>query len=215
MANLWIFDDKSVFLSRASFALLFAAMIYVGLNMMVMFFPNIMYGLPLEIQYQPKMVDSPMSSAYVEEKPIEASVAIPVEENYALVPDVISNEKKKELELFSSEYIEKIEGLLQECIVKQMYLQADCSLMQISDKLRIPAHHLTYFFNNIKRETFSDWRNRLRIEDATNILNQDTLRQLTLEAIGLKVGFKSNSTFIRSFKKYTGKTPSEYLGSIS
>jgi AraC-like DNA-binding protein len=132
-----------------------------------------------------------------------------------LVSDVISNEKKKELELFSPEYQEKIEGLLQECIVGQLYLQVDCSLLQISDKLRIPAHHLTYYFNNVKRESFSDWRNRLRVEDAINILSQDTLRQLTLEAIGLRVGFKSNSTFIRSFKKYTGKTPSEYLGSIS
>jgi AraC-like DNA-binding protein len=215
MANIWIFDDKSVFLSRASFALLFAAMIYVGLNMMVMFFPNIMYGLPLEIQYQPIMANSPIISDFIEEKPVETIVAVPVEEKFAAFTDVISNEKKKELELFSPEYQEKIESLLQECIFNQMYLQADCSLMQISDKLRIPAHHLTYFFNNIKRESFSDWRNRLRIEDATNLLNQDTLRQLTLEAIGLKVGFKSNSTFIRSFKKFNGKTPSEYLESVS
>ena len=88
-----------------------------------------------------------------------------------------------------TKYQEKIEGLLQECIVGQLYLQVDCSLLQISDKLRIPAHHLTYYFNNIKRESFSDWRNRLRVEDAINILSQDTLRQLTLEAIGLKVGF--------------------------
>ena len=215
MGSIWIFDDKSVFLSRASFALLFAAMIYVGLNMMVMFFPNIMYGLPLEVQYQPITLDSQPTSPFVEEKPIEASVALPVEENYTLVSDVISNEKKKELELFSPEYQEKIEGLLQECIVGQLYLQVDCSLLQISDKLRIPAHHLTYYFNNIKRESFSDWRNHLRVEDTIRIMNQDISSQLTLEAIGLKVGFKSNSTFIRSFKKNTGKTPSEYLGSIS
>jgi AraC-like DNA-binding protein len=51
--------------------------------------------------------------------------------------------------------------------------------------------------------------------DAIGILKLDISRQLTLEAIGLKVGFKSNSTFIRSFKKYTGKTPSEYLESVS
>ena len=179
--------------------------------MMVMFFPNIMYGLPLEIQYKPKLIDSRPISAFVEEKPIKAPVNIPVKENNTLFSDVISNEKKKELELFSPEYQEKIEGLLQECIVKQLYLQEDCSLSLVSDKLRIPAHHLTYYFNSIKKESFSDWRNQLRVIDAISILNQDISRQLTLEAIGLKVGFKSNSTFIRSFKKHTGKTPGEYI----
>jgi YesN/AraC family two-component response regulator len=97
----------------------------------------------------------------------------------------------------------------------QLFLEVDCSLSQISVKLRIPAHHLTYYFNNIKKESFSDWRNKLRIEDAIRILKQDTSSLLTLEAIGLKVGFKSNSTFIRCFKKYIGQTPSEYVESNS
>ena len=215
MGSIWIFDDKSVFLSRASFALLFAAMIYVGLNMMVMFFPNIMYGLPLEVQHQPITADSPTISAFVEEKPIEAHVVIPVEENYTLATITIPNEKKKDLELFSPEYIDNIEVLLQEFIAEKLYLQEDCSLSLISDKLKIPAHHLTYYFNSIKKESFSDWRNQLRVLDAISKLNQDISSQLTLEAIGLKVGFKSNSTFIRSFKKNTGKTPSEYLESVS
>jgi AraC-like DNA-binding protein len=198
MANMWIFDDKSIFLSRASFALLFAAVIYVAMNMMVMFFPNIMYGLPLEVQSQPITDDSSMEIA-------------PVKEEYTLDPAALPLEKKKDLELFSSEYIEKIEAMLQEFIDLQLYLEVDCSLSQISDKLRIPAHHLTYYFNNIKKVSFSDWRNQLRIEDAICILKQGTSSQLTLEAIGLKVGFKSNSTFIRSFKKHIGQTPSEYV----
>ena len=198
MANLWIYDDKSVFLHRASFSLLFSAVTYVGMNMMVMFFPNIMYGLPLEVQPQPITVESSMEMA-------------PDEENYTITPAALPLEKKKDLELFSSEYIEKIEAMLQELVGMQLYLEVDCSLSQISDKLRIPAHHLTYYFNNIKKESFSDWRNKLRIEEAIRILKQDTSSLLTLEAIGLKVGFKSNSTFIRSFKKYIGQTPSEYV----
>ena len=50
MANMWIYDDKSIFLQKASGALLFASIVYVGMNMIVMFFPHIMYGLPLEVK---------------------------------------------------------------------------------------------------------------------------------------------------------------------
>lgn len=202
MANIWIFDDKSVFLNRASLALLIAAVIYVGMNMIVMFFPNILYGLPIENQNQNTTFGS-------------QSAVLLVEENHNEKPIIIPIEKKKEPELFSPEYIENIEIILQDLIVKQLYLQVDFSLSQISDQLKIPAHHLTYYFNSIKKESFSDWRNKLRVMDAIDILKLDISRQLTLEAIGLKVGFKSNSTFIRSFKKYTGKTPSEFLESVS
>ncbi|MFD0778575.1 helix-turn-helix domain-containing protein [Flavobacterium myungsuense] len=94
-------------------------------------------------------------------------------------------------------------------------METNCGLSKISDEIGIPAHHLTYYFNGIKKQSFSDWRNQLRVAYAIGILNQGNANQLTLEAIGLKVGFKSNSTFIRSFKNVTGKTPSDYLVSTS
>lgn len=201
MANIWIYDDKFVFLDRANVALLFASIIYIGMNMLVMFFPNIMYGLPNVQQYQQtNATDSSDSDSSID-----------------IVSDVtdFSSEKKKELDLFSPEYITKIEVMLQECMNLKLYLQVDFSLSQISGQLKIPAHHLTYYFNSIKKQSFSDWRNQLRVVYAIGILNQKNVNQLTLEAIGLEVGFKSNSTFIRSFKNVTGKTPSNYISDIS
>lgn len=54
MANIWMYDDKSIFLQKASIALLFDAVIYVFMNMTVMFFPHILYGLPI---YSQKRID--------------------------------------------------------------------------------------------------------------------------------------------------------------
>ena len=207
MANMWLYDDKSIFLDKASIALIFASIIYIGMNMTVMFFPNIMYGLPFD--HNNKLAT----------KAILLSLGSNSKESLEGTPKVIPIHKpysnKTELQLFSDEYIADIEQLLQQSIDKQTYLQPDCSLIKISNEIGIPAHHLTYYFKNFVNSSFSDWRNQLRVEYAIGMLYKGSSNQLTLEAIGSKAGFASASTFIRSFKKVTGKTASDYLKSNS
>ena len=207
MANMWLYDDKSIFLNRASGALLFASVIYIGMNMTVMFFPNIMYGLPLDHNYKLASNAIPSGLATNNKNNIEEPLSVATLQK--------PSSSKNELNLFSAEYITNIEALLQGSIAKQNYLQPNCSLGIMSDEIGIPAHHLTYYFNNIKKESFSNWRNQLRVVYVIRILDVGKSNQLTIEAIGEQVGFKSYSTFIRSFKKATGKTPSDYLESIS
>ena len=206
MANMWIYDDKSIFLNRASFAILLAAVIYVSMNMIVMFFPNIMYGLPFDHENKLAAKASP------------AGIAPHSKDDLVEKPAVIVIQKPRsrigEPQLFSDKYMANIEGLIQQSIGEQTYLQPNFNLTQISIELSLPVHHLTYYFNNICDTTFSDWRNKHRIAFVLNILSQENANQLTLEAIGLQAGFTSNSTFIRSFKKVTGKTPSDYWESI-
>ena len=94
-----------------------------------------------------------------------------------------------------------------------MFLTVDYKLLQVSIESGIPTHHLTYFFNELKKISFSDWRNNLRIEHALALIHQGEINNFTLEAISVKCGFTSQSTFIRSFKNVTGTTPSNYLKS--
>lgn len=39
MSSMWLYDDKTIFLHKANNALLIASVVYVGMNMVVMFFP--------------------------------------------------------------------------------------------------------------------------------------------------------------------------------
>jgi AraC-like DNA-binding protein len=42
-------------------------------------------------------------------------------------------------------------------------------------------------------------------------MQQENAYQLTIDAIAVKSGFSSRSTFIKYFQKHVGKNPSDYL----
>jgi len=50
----------------------------------------------------------------------------------------------------------------------------------------------------------------LRVEEAKTYLIDNEFANYTLVAIGLEAGFNSKSAFNSSFKKITGKTPSQF-----
>ncbi|ALS28641.1 AraC family transcriptional regulator [Paenibacillus cisolokensis] len=67
-----------------------------------------------------------------------------------------------------------------------------------------------YFSHMFKKETgqsFVDFMNEVRIERAMELIRQGTH---TITHIGYQVGFHHLSHFIRTFKKRTGITPTEY-----
>ncbi len=207
MANVWLYDDKSIFLNRASVALLFASLVYVGMNMVILFFPHIMYGLPVDLK---------LESMATEEK--QANNATPSNSkvsNFSIKEESLDQISKSELQLFTPEYRKTIATALQSFKERKVFLNSDFKLNQISNESGIPAHHLTYFFNDIKKMSFSDWRNSLRIEEAKILIGQGETDNFTLQSISLRCGFSSQNTFIRAFKNSTGTTPSTYLKSVS
>ena len=200
MANLWIYDDKSIFLEKASLALLFASVVYVGMNMIIMFFPHIMYGFPVSLKSTPT-----------------GEIANVFEPQPYFFKESYSQDQKlkNEPQLYTPEYRETIETALESFKIRKAFLEANCKLTHVAKESGIPAHHLTYFFNEIQKISFSDWRNNLRVEHAKVLFHQGETDKITLHTISLNCGFASQNTFIRAFKKTTGTTPSNYLKSLS
>ena len=203
MAHLWIYNNKSVFLDRASVALFFASVVYVGMNLIVMFFPHIMYGLPVDL-----FLNKIESDKSLEDK-TTFSKNSGTDQNR-----LENNIVKNDLQLFTAEYIDEIEVSLESCISQQLFLDKNFKLALLSDELGIPAHHLTYYFNEIIKVSFSEWRNGLRVAYAKKLIGQGVTASITLEALSLQSGFASQSTFIRAFKKATGNSPSYYMKSF-
>lgn len=207
MASVWLYDDKSIFLNRASIALLFASLVYLGMNMVILFFPHIMYGLPIDLKFESTISDATKVAQTIPSTLVAIDFSIAID-----TPTLLA---KNELQLFTAEYISAVEFSLETSKFKKMYLKADFKLNQISMESGIPAHHLTYFFNDIKKISFSEWRNSLRIKHALELIDQGRTSTFTLKSIAQESGFSSQNTFIRAFKNSTKTTPSNYLKSIS
>ncbi len=91
----------------------------------------------------------------------------------------------------------------------------DFTLEKFCRQVHIPKSHFSYLLKYHFKEKFVEYRTRLRVELACQLIKESKNRVLTLEAIGENVGFSSRFTFIRAFKKVKGVTPSEFLGEFS
>lgn len=72
-------------------------------------------------------------------------------------------------------------------------------------------NYVSQVINEKKRYNFNDFVNEYRIKEACRRLtDNDKYGDLTIEAIGQSLGFKSRANFASTFKKFTGLTPSAY-----
>lgn len=163
--------------------------IFIGLITLILglvLFPQILYGIPLE--------------------------KLKLAENKNEIKEPIGIET--ESFSFHENYIDRIRMLLEIWRKEHKFLNPDSSTHIMSREIGLPLHHVTYFFNQINNEKYIDWRNRLRVEYAIDLLNRQKGYNKTIEVLGKESGFKSYSAFFQSFKQITGKLPKEYIRDI-
>ena len=164
-------------------------LVFIGLITLILglvLFPQILYGIPIE------------------------KLKLPENNNEIKEPIGIETE----IFSFSEDYIDKIRMLLEIWKMENKFLNPDSSTHIMSREIALPLHHVTYFFNQINDEKYIDWRNRLRVEYAIDLLNKQKGYNKTIEVLGNESGFKSYSAFFQSFKQITGKLPKEYIRDI-
>ena len=95
-------------------------------------------------------------------------------------------------------------------IDSEKFLSSDFSLHRMADLLETTPHQISFVVNTEHEMSFSDLLAYHRIVKAKLIIESDDFRQMTIEAIGQSVGYKSKSTFFAHFKKQTGRTPLDF-----
>ena len=175
--------DKSTYQLEANILFMFVFSGCLILILGLILYPQILYGIPME------------------------KTLVKINE------DVNESEVIDETESISlhEDYIEHIRVLLQKWEEEFKFKDPNSTVISLSVDIDIPRHHLAYFFNQINNEKYIDWRNKLRVEYAVEILGRDQKYDKTIEVLGAECGFRSYSAFIRSFKQFTGKLPKDFI----
>jgi AraC-like DNA-binding protein len=111
-----------------------------------------------------------------------------------------SFEKSDDLERIVN-YIEK----------EKPYVNTAFSLHDISRSLNIPHIRVTTCFSKQLKVSFPTYRNKLRVEHATELFRSGAHLNTSIEGIAAMSGFKSKSIFYTAFKAVYGVNPMEWI----
>lgn len=109
---------------------------------------------------------------------------------------------------FSEQFTHGLEKLMLE---KKPFLNGNYTLKEMAADLHMPLHQLSAYINRVTGMNFNDLLNKHRIDYCLNLIKNSDMTNLNLHGLALTCGFNNRNTFSTAFKKFTGKTPSDYL----
>ena len=113
----------------------------------------------------------------------------------------LSNEDKQQL-------LARIQEVMD---TNQEIFTPDFTLERLATLLGSRYKYVSQVINEHYQQNFNNFLNSYRIKEACKRMGDiENYSNYTIEAISESVGFKSRSTFVSSFKRITGLTPSQY-----
>lgn len=97
------------------------------------------------------------------------------------------------------------------CIYIQENFHRQITRDSIADRFSISSNHLSRLFRQQGHMTLADYITWVRVDRAKFMLKKYNFK---LNEVSLRCGFKDVNYFCRVFKNRTGRTPTEYRGSI-
>lgn len=94
---------------------------------------------------------------------------------------------------------------------EEPYLDPDLTLSKLAESSKIAIGELSSLINKAYGKNFNDYINEYRVEKVKQDIQSGGTEQYTILAIAYSAGFNSKSTFNRSFKKFTGTSPTQYI----
>lgn len=97
---------------------------------------------------------------------------------------------------------------------EKLFLEPDVTADQLAAKLGITKHHFSQLLNEHMQTSFYDFLSVYRVQRARELLAMAEYRNAKIFHVAYDSGFSNKSTFLRSFRKLTGQTPSEFRNQV-
>lgn len=111
----------------------------------------------------------------------------------------------------SEETSNLVKDRMMEFLDQKGFLQKQIKLAELANIIGVQPYVLSAYINHVYHMRFNDFINFYRIQYVSDGLLKGEWEELTLEAIGEKAGFTNRTTFLNSFKRYKGTTPTLFL----
>jgi YesN/AraC family two-component response regulator len=114
----------------------------------------------------------------------------------------------------TTEKMEELRKLISERMSEKVFTDPKLSIEVLAKMVNSNSKYVSQVFNDSFGSSFSNYINKLRIEEAKKIFSEQKSARYSIEGVGTMVGFQSKSTFNTQFRKFTGMTPGEYLRKV-
>ncbi len=130
-----------------------------------------------------------------------------------VLPPVARRYEKSTLTVERSDtYLQRLLSLME---AEKPYLNGELTLQKLAKALAVSPHHLSQTINENLNQSFIDFINAYRIEEAKRMLVDPAKKHYSILAVSEEVGFNSKSAFNAAFKKHANMTPTEFKKTIA
>ena len=105
---------------------------------------------------------------------------------------------------------ELFDKILNIIVVNKRYRDANFSAKELAKELKTNTRYISAVINSRFNTNFSCLVNEFRIKEAMYRMTDKRYHDMTIEEIGLSVGFANRQSFYASFYRVMGETPNGY-----
>lgn len=133
-----------------------------------------------------------------------------IQNHYNPIPETTPKSHIKDTR--AQEILERLSDLEETTFFKSK----ECTLHSTAKAIETNTTYLSKTLNEVKKQSFSQYLNELRIDYVLVKLKEDTrFRSYTIKAISEEIGYKSVTTFLKAFKGRTHLNPSYYIEKLN
>ena len=105
---------------------------------------------------------------------------------------------------------ELYDKILNIILIEKRYRDKDFSAKELAKELNTNTRYISAVINSRFNTNFSCLINEYRIKEAMHRMTDKRYADMTIEEIGLSVGFSNRQSFYASFYRIMGETPNNY-----